>query len=534
MRRWNGWGDATHEAELAPVARTLLEQRLGPGRRIVDAPLERILTTLPESRLRGLADADREAATRLFHAHGQSLPDWLSLRYGRIDAVADAVVRPKNHQHAVDALRMAQRLGAEVVPYGGGTSVAGHLSISRTDRPVVNISLEKMTALLEVDEGSGLARFEAGASGPQIESRLSAYGMTLGHFPQSWAYSTLGGWVMTRSCGQQSLRYGRIEQLFDAGRMITPRGEWRVGGTPASAAGPDLRHLMLGSEGRIGLLTEAVVRVRPRPEQEDFHAVFFPSWQAGLKAVREMVLAELPLSMLRLGNATETETQLALADDTAAVKWLRRYLRLRGIEDRPVMLIMGVTGRHRQVLRCRRDALAVARQAHGVHVGRRIGRSWAAQRFSGPYLRNALWSLGYAADAVETAVDWPQATRSVQHIEQALGAALAEENERSHVFTHLSHVYPQGCSMYTTFIYRLAGDYDHDLARWQRLKRAACEAIVTCGGTISHQHGVGLDHAPYLHAEKGTLGLDLLRATLHEMDPQGMMNPGKLLSGNWT
>lgn len=530
MRRWNGWGEDSDEFALGDDARAFLSERVGPGNATPDATLEQALSTVPESRLPANSPFQTDPSVRLLHARGHSFPDWVAMRAGRMGPYADGVALPTSHDEAAQALAAARSLGAIVVPYGGGTSVVGHLNVPSGDRPVVNISLERMNRLLSLDDRSWLATFGAGTPGPQVEAQLRTHGMMLGHFPQSYPYSTLGGWVVTRSSGQQSLRYGRIEQLFASGRLSTPRGELRVGGVPASSAGPDLREAVMGSEGRFGLLTEVTARVRRIPECEDFHGVFFAGWESAIEATRALVQADLPLSMLRLSNEIETETQLRLAGHAALIRWLQRYLGMRGIQQGQCMLMMGVTGSSAECRRMRRDALAIARRFGGVHVGKAIGKGWAKNRFRGPLLRNALWDLGYSADTVETCVNWPKATPLMRAIEQAARDALAADNERVHAFTHLSHMYRQGCSIYSTFVFRSAGDADANLERWRRLKARVSEAIVAHGGTISHQHGVGVDHAPYLPAEKGALGMDLIRAMAREFDPDAMMNPGKLFS----
>ena len=529
MRRWNGWGEEDQDYPLNEAARAFLLERIGPGTPNQDVSREAVLAAVPPSRL-GLGPIATDAPTRLAHARGQSYADWLALRYGRIGAVGDGVALPANAEEAEAALKDALALGAVVIPYGGGTSVVGHLDVPTTDRPVVNLSLSRMNRLRGLDEKNRLARFDAGTPGPLVEAQLREKGYLLGHFPQSYEYSTVGGWVVTRSSGQQSLRYGRIEQLFQGGRLATPRGAFEIGGFPASSAGPDLREALMGSEGRLGLLTEAAMRIRPLPEQEDFHAVFFPSWDQACEAIRELAQSDLGLSMLRLSNEVETETQLALAGHEKLITWLRRYLKVRKIGDRPVMLLIGASGNHREVLRLKREALAICKPHRGVNTGRAIGKGWVKNRFRGPYLRNSLWELGYGADTVETCVSWTQATETMRAIEKTAHEVFAADNERAHCFTHLSHVYRQGCSVYSTFVFRAGGDYERDFARWQRLKKAVSEAIVAHGGTISHQHGVGRDHAPYLVHEKGALGMDLIRAMAREFDPDQQMNPGKLFA----
>lgn len=528
MRRWNGWGDGAHEYPLTPEALAFLRERLGPGAPPRDASLERALQAVPGSRLEN-AGFDTQAEARLRHARGQSFPDWVAMRSGRLGPFPDAVALPAGHDEAAAALAQARRLGAVVVPYGGGTSVAGHLAVLASERPVLSLSLERLDRLLGVDEAALLARFGAGTPGPRVEAQLAQQGCLLGHFPQSYELSTLGGWVVTRSCGQQSLRYGRIEHLFHAGRLATFKGDWQVGAVPASSAGPDLRECVMGSEGRLGVLTEVAVRIRKLPQREVFHAVFFPSWRHGLGALRVLAQGDIPLSMLRLSNEVETETQLGLAGHPRLIAWLERYLRLRGIGAGKVMLLLGVTGAARAVRSARRDALAVARAHGGVHAGARPGAGWVKNRFRSAYLRNSLWDAGYAVDTMETCLNWPAVTAYMREVEQAAREVFQRDGERVHAYTHLSHVYRQGCSVYSTFVWRLGGDPDRELERWGRFKQAVSGAIVRHGGTISHQHGVGADHAPYLAAEKGAAGMGLLRAMAREFDPEGLLNPGKLL-----
>ena len=528
-RRWNGWGSDADDAPLSQHALRFLVERIGAVAPATSASRETALQAVRASRLPAATAFQTDPAIRLDHAFGQSTPDWIALRSGRVGRVADGVALPTSHEEAVAALDAAKRLGAIAIPYGGGTSVVGHLRVPEGDRPVVNISLERLAALQAIDAQNLSARFGAGAPGPAIEAALAAHGMTLGHFPQSFELSTAGGWVVTRSTGQQSLRYGRIEQLFHGGRLATPRGELAVGGLPASSAGPDLREAVLGSEGRLGLLTEVTLRIRPKAAHERFHAIFFPHWDAGFAAVRALAQAGTALSMLRYANAVETETQLAMVEGhDGALAWLKRYLRWRGIDGGACMLLAGVTGSEREARQARSALGEIAGAGRGIAVGTAIGKAWAKNRFRGPYLRNSLWDAGIAVETMETCVPWTGATAMVAAIEGAGRAALAAEGERVHVFTHLSHVYRQGCSVYSTFVYRLAADPDANLERWRRLKAAVSQAIVAGGGTISHQHGVGIDHAPYLAAEKGELGMALLRAAARELDPGAMMNPGKL------
>jgi alkyldihydroxyacetonephosphate synthase len=528
MRRWNGWGDESVAFALNEDALGFLAQRIGTGTPVADAEFGQASAQLKASRLPEHRLIDTSPEVRLRNALGQSLPDWLRLRYGVIDTAPDGVAYPESAQDVRELLAYAALHGVALIPQGGGTSVAGHLTAPSGTRSVA-VNMTRMRQLLYLDTESQLATFGAGVFGPDLEAQLRARGYTLGHFPQSFEYSTLGGWVATRSSGQQSLRYGRIEQMFRGGSVETPAGTLHLPTFPASAAGPDLREMVLGSEGRLGIITEATVRVTAAPAYEAFHAVFFPSWSAAETAVRQVVQAGLSLSMLRLSNPMETTTMLALAGHKRMISLLERYLSLRGCKQGKCMLMIGVSGRKSLARAALREALALTLPHGGVHVGRTMGEKWKQNRFRNVYLRNAAWQHGYAIDTVETAVDWPRVEIMMRAVESAATVALALYGEKVHAYTHLSHLYAQGASVYTTFVYRLAGDYETDLARWKSLKKAASMAIVENGGTISHQHGVGGDHAPYLAAEKGRLGMSMLRALAEHVDPKQIMNPGKLL-----
>lgn len=528
MKRWNGWGDDAIQFDLGDDALAFLRERIGTGAAPADATFEQACAALAPSRLAPHRLVDTSAAARALHAHGQSLPDWLRLRYGKIGAAPDGVAWPESGAEVRELLDFAAAAGAIVIPYGGGTSVAGHLSAPDGAQPILSLDTTRLRAMSNLDREAQLATFGAGVLGPDLEAQLRAHGFTLGHFPQSFEYSTLGGWVATRSSGQQSLRYGRIEQLFAGGRIETPAGTLDIPTFPASAAGTDLREMVLGSEGRIGVLTEATVRVTRLPAHEAFHAVFFKDWEAARNAVREVAQARLPLSLLRLSNQLETQTMLALAGHKQLVAMLETYLRWRGCGAGKCMLMIGASGSRAAASFAMSGALAIARRHGGVHAGRAMGEKWKHNRFRNVYLRNAAWAHGYAIDTAETAVDWAGVTPMMQAMEQGAADALAAHGERVHAYTHLSHLYPQGASVYSTFVYRLSGDYAQDLARWQALKHAVSGAVVANGGTISHQHGVGTDHAPYLAAEKGVLGIGAMLALFRHFDPDGRMNPGKL------
>lgn len=525
MRRWNGWGDESVTYELSSSAQRYLEGRIGPGTPPEDVSLWEIAP--PPSRLPDHPLVEREREVRIRYSRGASFSDLVALRSGGIGAFTDGVAFPTREPEVMDLLSHARRMGACVIPWGGGTSVVGGVNPRPSERPTLTISLERMWRLKDLDEESMLATFEPGVRGPWLEAQLRGWGYTLGHFPQSFEYSTLGGWISTRSSGQQSLRYGRIEDLFRGGRMMTPEGPLCLPPFPASAAGPDLRHLVLGSEGRLGLITEATVRVCPLPEEERFWGIAFPTWEAGIETVRTIAQESIPLSMLRLSDPTETNSQLHQALNPYVRRLLEGLLARRGLREEKSLMILGATGSPPSVRRARSRAAEIARAHEGVAIGDVAGREWRNNRFRVPYLRNALWERGWAVDTLETATVWSEVLLTARSVLRALRETL--EDERVLAMAHLSHVYPTGASLYFTFFFRLAPDPGSTLQRWQALKSAASRAIVSRGATITHQHGVGTDHLPYMQKEKGARGLAMLEALARSVDPDAMLNPEKLL-----
>ena len=527
MRRWNGWGDDANHYPMPPGGQAFLQDKLGPGRVLPDASLEDVLQTVPESRLPEHPLIDRSPETRIRHARGQSLPDWLAMRSGQFEVFPDGVAIPNTAEEIRTLLQEAKAQGWLVIPYGGGTSVAGHVTPTTQSKPILTLALSAMDKLTHLDTLSQIATFGPGTKGPDVEAQLRPHGYVLGHFPQSYELSTIGGWVATRSSGQQSWRYGRIEQLFAGCTLETFDGTLEVPTIPASSAGPDIREIVMGSEGRFGVISEVKVRVTPIAQQEAFHVAFAPSWPKAIELARTAAQRKIQLSMLRLSNAIETETQLTLAGKPDAVAWLERYLRLRGISEGKSMVTFGLTGSARQCKSAKAQLKRLFSELGVVNIGTRLGKTWEHSRFRSPYLRHTLWEQGYAVDTLETCVDWDKLPTAVDNIEASIREAVPDLPV--HVFTHMSHIYPQGASIYTTYVFPNGTDYDQTLGYWRAMKAAVSQAVVDSGGTISHQHGVGRDHAPYLPTEKGPLGMKTLQALADHFDPDKVLNPGVLL-----
>ena len=524
MQRWNGWGDTTRDATVPAGLPVLLDRVLGPGTPPLDAGLADVLRRLPAPRLAAGGGLSTDPEDRLRHARGQSFPDLVALRSGQVGAVPDATALPTSAQDVRGLLRRADELDAVVVPYGGGTSVVGGVTTPVSERPVLAVDLRRLQRLERLDERSLLASFGAGVVGADLEAQLRSHGLTLGHYPQSFEHSTLGGWVATRSAGQQSFGSGRIEDLFAGGRLEAPGGRLDLPPFPASATGPDLRQVVLGSEGRLGVLTEVTVRVRRLPEVDEVSAAFLPDWVAGVDAARALAQDGHGLSMVRLSSGPETATGLVLAGRVGDL--LSRLLAVRRLGPGRCLLLVGTTGSRTSAAQARRRAAHVVRRRGGTWTGAALGRAWQRQRFRQPYLRDRLWELGYGVDTVETATTWDRVPGLVARVEQALHGAL---DEPVHVGTHLSHVYRSGSSAYTTVLFRLGSEPATTLERWRRLKTAATGAVVAAGGTVSHQHGVGVDHRDAVVRAQGPSATAVLATALGALDPDGRMNPGKLL-----
>ena len=533
--RWNGWGNISINKKVSPHGAKLIKSHIGKTKKLSSVSLQQVLKTVPKSRLPAamtkLATVSIDKEVRLRHARGQSFPDWIAMHSGDFEVFPDGVAFPESTADVETLLTLASEHDLIVIPFGGGTSVVGHINPQKGSRPVLTIAMSKMDQLIDLDTESQIATFGAGTQGPAVEAQLDAQGYRLGHYPQSWELSTLGGWIAARSSGQQSLGYGRIEQMFAGGTLVTPQGVLNIADIPASSAGPDLREMMMGTEGRAGIFTEVKMRVQAQPEEELFKVAFLPNWEAGKEVLRQAVQKNVRLSMLRLSNAVETDAHLHLGTSPSQFLAISTYLKARGLSSDKVMLTYGVSGDKAQ------NKLALTQfnkllKQHGSVTGKItdiMGSVWAHGRFKFPYLRGTLWDKGIMVDTFETATNWNNIDEQMQQMQEAVRTSLTEEGEEVMAFTHISHVYKQGASLYTTYFFRAAKDHATTLQRWQKIKHAASVSLAHGKATISHQHGVGRDHAPYLAAEKGKLGIQVTHDMLKSLDPEQRMNPGVLI-----
>jgi alkyldihydroxyacetonephosphate synthase len=534
--RWWGWGD--RDTVVPPGLATLLSNELGtdmtghaavqpqtPGLPPSTLDGDALLAALCEVCGTGAVSTDAEA--RLRHSTGRSYLDLLTLRGGRIDTAPDAVVSPAGEPEVAGVLRLCADASCAVVPFGGGTSVVGGVRPLRGDhRAVIALDMRRLDRGIAVDPVSMTATLQAGMTGPQAETFLAAHGLTLGHFPQSFEYATLGGFAATRSAGQASSGYGRFDELVEGLRMVTPAGEIVVAGQPSTAAGPSIRELVLGSEGRLGVITELTLKVRRAPAQSRYEGWSFTTFADGLAAMRALVQGRVAPDVARLSDREETRVGMAMASRGGTVDKIgRRYLRLRGHLN-GCLLIVGWDSDARLVGARQAEARELLRRHGGIRLGGSPGRSWLRQRYHGPYLRDALLAAGVLVETVETATSWAALHQLHNAVAEALRTALSGGGTDPLIGCHVSHIYPSGASLYFT---ALAAAGPDPRALWTAAKMSASEAILDNGGTITHHHAIGTDHRPYLTREVGGDAVGALRAVARELDPAAIMNPGKLI-----
>ncbi len=523
------WGDPARASALPDSAAGLVE--LAFGRRDTPAvDLDEVGAPPPggldEPRVAALRErfgaehvrTDDEA--RRLRTRGKSTPDLLRARAGDLDDAPDVVVRPADHDEVQALVDWAVAEHVALVPFGGGTCVTGGLVARREGYAgVVSLDLGRLRRLLHVDPVSMTATLEPGLRGPEAEALLAEHGLTLGHFPQSFEHASIGGFAATRSSGQSSAGYGRFDALVVGLVAATPRGRLELGSAPASAAGPDLRQVLLGSEGTLGVITAVRVRVRPAPTEKVYEGWRWEDLAAGVAAMRALAQAGLLPTVLRLSDETETAINLADPDAVggpAAEGGVTGCLMIVGHEGTP------------EAVAARRAAVTAVLEARGGSCeGTAAGESWARGRFDAPYLRDSLLDAGVLVETLETATFWS----GVEELHARVGAALTESlGDGAMVLCHVSHVYETGCSLYFTVAAPQRGPGGEEpLDRWRAAKVAASDAILDAGGTITHHHAVGTDHKPWLAREIGPVGVELLRATKAGLDPTGVLNPGVLI-----
>lgn len=528
--KWNAWGDPAAAKPLSDGIAALLRQALGvDGNPVPAVGLDDIRlrpSCLSPTARAALADIVGEPycayddRSRLLRSGGKSTSDLLRRKdFGPQDA-PDAVLLPGTEDEVADVLRYCARERIAVVPFGGGTSVVGGLDPHRGRfGAVISLDLRRFDRLHGLDEASGEAVLGAGVTGPEAERLLAEHGFSLGHFPQSFEFATLGGFAATRSSGQDSAGYGRIDEMVRGLRMVTPSGVLDVGRAPASAAGPDLRQLALGSEGVFGVITEVRVRVHPIPETTRYEAWSFPDFPTGADALRAVAQNQTGPTVIRLSDEAETGVNLATTEHIGERQITGGCLAITVFEG---------TAAHTESRHA--ETRTVLETQGGTSLGEAPARAWEQGRFAAPYLRDALLAAGVLCETLETATNWSNLVALRAAVTEALTTSLAESGTAAIVLCHISHVYPTGASLYFTVVAAQRGaTLDDRIAQWRAAKAAACDAIMRTGATITHHHAVGSDHRPWMTDEIGELGVRVLQAVKDCLDPTGILNPGKLI-----
>jgi alkyldihydroxyacetonephosphate synthase len=509
-RAWWGWGFEDRKldpAALAPTVRDVLGFPVGE----IEAPAELSSISLPEPRVAVPVAAPWSIAARdrIEHAYGRSFPDTVRAFRGRIDHPPDAVAFARGEDDIEAVLEWAAREQVAVIPFGGGTSVVGGVEPRVPDdrAGVVSLDLTGLDQVVEVDPVSRAARIQAGASGPRLEAQLAEHGLTMRFFPQSFELSTLGGWIATRAGGHFATVWTHVDDLVESIRALTPSGMWESRRLPGSGAGPSPDRMLLGSEGILGVLTEAWVRVQPKPAFRASRAVRFKDFMNGAHAVRALAQSGLHPANCRLVDALEAQ-QTGAADGSHAV------------------LVLGFESADHEVEAALTRALAICREHGGAWDdggGGAVG-AWRDAFLAMPYLRDALLQLGILSDTFETAITWD---RFPAFHAAVTGAAREALGEPCRVTCRLTHAYPDGPAPYFTVL--APAQRGDELAQWEAMKRAASDAILAAGGTITHHHAVGRDHRPWYDQQRPDPFATALRAAKGALDPAGVLNPGVLI-----
>ncbi|MDD5747941.1 MAG: FAD-binding oxidoreductase [Actinomycetota bacterium] len=547
--RWWGWGDVkkTYDVEEVPAYVEYLKKRLEleiDCLRIPDPDMGKLelrpvrlskKTIGKFEKIVGKENLSTDKKARLYHALGKSYRDILRARMGQVPNPPDVVVFPANEKEISEILGVAEEERVSVVPFCGGSSVVGGVEPLEKEEfsGSLTVDLRRMDRLIFADAQSMRARFEAGIWGPELEKRLSKHGLYLGHGPESFLFSGLGGWIASRGAGRQSTGYGKIEDMTEALRIVTPRGTIDTLDVPASAAGPDLVQLICGSEGTLGIITEATMKVRPLPEVYDYQGLLFKEFSAGVESVREMLQKGVVPELVRISDPEESTLGMYLRKPSSnPVKEKATVSALKGLEkfgfsfETGSYAVVGCEGKAREAHSRMRKALSICVKNGAIPLGASAGREWYDHRYDNPYLRDIMYGWGVMTDTLETATTWDNMTRIHERVGKAISDALLDYGSKSIVTCHLSHSYRTGSSLYFIFLGKIAKG--KEIEQWEHLKEKAGDEILSCGATISHHHGIGYEHVTWFEKQYGEQGLSALRSVKNIFDPAGMMNPGKL------
>ncbi|GAA4267168.1 FAD-binding oxidoreductase [Frondihabitans peucedani] len=545
--KWWGWGvegTAFHHEDkpaFAPFVKKMVGVDLGsdaitaaPAFDELDIPASRLSSEVASSL--SLVVGEGNVVTgdleRVVHTYGKSIRDLIRIRGNIFPRVPDAVVYPATESEVAKIVAAAVEYDLVLIPFGGGSNIVGSLEpMPDEERMVVSLDMGRLDRVLDIDEDGRVARIQAGAQGPDIEEQLNAKGWTMGHFPDSFTHSTLGGWVATRSSGMQSDKFGDIADMTKGLRMVRPDGVVVIRAVPSASTGPSLREMILGSEGRLGVITEVTVQVHRIPEQREILAYLFPTWEAGLAAMQAIAESDANPSVTRVSNEIETEMSFATSKESKGVsalvmQGLQRFLKVKGWDLTKMCLsFIGYEGSEEHVSINQKLVAKIVKKHGGIGVGKGPGVLYDQKKFDTPYLRDFFLDHGGAADVSETSAPWSKLLPLYTEVYAAANRAFEKVGVQGLIMAHLSHSYHSGACLYFTFAFEHG---DNALEQYDVVKKAIQDAFIQEGGTVSHHHGVGLEHAPWLGQDVSLPGLALMQGLLDSADPKRNFNPGKV------
>ena len=546
--KWWGWGyeDITFNDSEKPELWPYLKRELGVDEIRWNKPIDFDEVTLPNQKnndaflaaLEQKLDSDQiveDKKTRLIHAAGKSFRDLWLIRHGNIKFAPDCVIFPNNENDVVSIVNAAKEYGVVLIPFGGGSNIAGCLEPKdHHNRMVVSLDMCRMHKVIEIDQYSLIARIQPGVYGQHLEDQLAEHGVTLGHFPDSFLHSTLGGWVATRSAGMQSDIYGKIEDMVISLRMVTPSGTIITRTVPKSSNGIDIRHLCIGSEGILGVITEVTIQVHKKPEKEDWYGWLFPDFQSGIDAIHECHRYNCIPTVTRLNDPKKTALSFAFktpktgfkATIANTFKWYIGNVKKINF-NQCCLMVVKYEGTQQEFKNIRKKVSSIYKKHRGVCLGAEPGRSFAKVKFDFPHLRDFTMDRSIMADVSETATTWNNLCAMHKNGLKEIENAIKETGVNGWVGCHLSHSYHSGASLYFTF--GCLQRKGREIEQYLYVKKAAEDAFMKNGGTLSHHHAVGTEHLPWVEEDLSPTGLKAVKALKDGLDPNGIMNPGKII-----
>ena len=548
QQKWWGWGEEgkAYRYEDKPKFPPFVKKMVGvditapvppvrpfstldvPATQLTDALRAELVGILGE----GFVQTDDE--TRVVHAFGKGVRDLLRVRAGLLGRVPDVVLYPGSRREVEQVVDAVVAADAVLIPFGGGSNIVAALEAEPGEtRQVVSLNLGRLNKVLEIDEVSGLAHIEAGVFGPDMEDQLNARGWTMGHHPDSFVWSTLGGWIATRSSGMQSDKYGDIADICRGLTMVMPGQVLTLRPLPSSSSGPSVREMVLGSEGRLGVITSAWVNVHRIPEVRELQAYFFATYEDGLKACQEIVESDASVMMARVSDAIETQYIMANGKKSSRLgslssKAIQKLMLRKGWDlEKIAMSFVGFEGSPTHVRYEKGLVAKIVRKHGGLGVGKGPGSLYDQKKYDTPYIRDFMLDRGLVADVSETTTPWKYAEQIHTNTVAAFNRTMDELGIRGVVFCHLSHSYHSGACQYFTFA--IADNSDGAMATYDTAKRVLQQSFMDNHGTVSHHHGVGEEHSPWMDQDISPAGVFIQRALFDGVDPGHNLNPGKII-----